>query len=77
MSIQTDDFAPAPRVVTPKATSPAEDALERALRPKQLTDYVGQAKVREQLDIFMGAAKKRNEALDKMAANARELGLEY
>ena len=30
MSIQTDDFAPAPRVVSPRATSPAEDALERA-----------------------------------------------
>ena len=64
MSIQTDDFAPAPRVVSPRATSPAEDALERALRPKQLTDYVGQAKVREQLDIFIGAARRRGEALD-------------
>ena len=64
MSIQTDDFAPAPRVVSPRATSPAEDALERALRPKQLTEYVGQAKVREQLDIFIGAARRRGEALD-------------
>ncbi len=64
MSIQTDDFAPAPRVVTPQATSPAEDALERALRPKQLAEYVGQAKVREQLDIFIGAARRRGEALD-------------
>ena len=64
MSIQTDDFAPAPRVVTPQATSPAEDALERALRPKQLAEYVGQAKVREQLDIFIGAARQRGEALD-------------
>ena len=59
MSIQTDDFAPAPRVVSPRPTSPAEDALERALRPKQLTEYVGQAKVREQLDIFIGAARRR------------------
>jgi len=64
MSIQTDDFTPAPRVVTPQATSPAEDALERALRPKQLAEYVGQAKVREQLDIFIGAARQRGEALD-------------
>ena len=64
MSIQTDDFAPAPRVVSPRATSPAEDALERALRPKQLAEYVGQAKVREQLDIFIGAARRRGEALD-------------
>ena len=44
--------------------TPQEDALERALRPKLLNDYVGQAKVREQLDIFIGAAKQRNEALD-------------
>jgi predicted ATPase with chaperone activity len=35
-----------------------------ALRPKQLDEYVGQAKAREQLEIFIGAAKKRSEALD-------------
>jgi Holliday junction DNA helicase RuvB len=64
MTIQTDDFAPSPRMVSPRATSPAEDAIERALRPKQLTEYVGQAKVREQLDIFIGAARRRGEALD-------------
>ena len=64
MSIQTDDFAPAPRVVTPQATSPAEDALERALRPKLLDEYVGQVKVREQLEIFISAAKMREEPLD-------------
>jgi Holliday junction DNA helicase RuvB len=38
--------------------------LERALRPKLLEEYVGQTKAREQLDIFIGAAKKRGEALD-------------
>ena len=66
MSIQTDDFAPAPpkRVVSAAAESPREEALERALRPKLLDEYVGQAKVREQLEIFIGAAKKRREALD-------------
>jgi Holliday junction DNA helicase RuvB len=66
MSIQTDDFAPAPakRMVTAVTESPREEALERALRPKLLDEYVGQAKVREQLEIFIGAAKKRNEALD-------------
>ncbi len=66
MSIQTDDFAPAPakRVVTAAPESPREEALERALRPKLLDDYVGQVKVREQLEIFIGAAKKRSEALD-------------
>ncbi|MDP5021694.1 MAG: Holliday junction branch migration DNA helicase RuvB, partial [Burkholderiaceae bacterium] len=39
-------------------------AMERALRPKALTEYVGQAKAREQLEIFIGAAKQRGEALD-------------
>jgi Holliday junction DNA helicase RuvB len=64
VSIQTDDFAPAPRVVSAAATSPKEEAIERALRPKLLDEYVGQQKVREQLEIFIGAAKKRAEALD-------------
>ena len=44
--------------------SPREEAIERALRPKLLQEYVGQAKVREQLEIFIGAAVKRGEALD-------------
>ena len=64
MSIQTDDFAPAPRLVAPAPRTPQEEALERALRPKALQEYVGQAKAREQLEIFIGAAKKRGEALD-------------
>lgn len=61
MSIQTDnfgdDFVPAPRVVSAAPTSPNEEAIERALRPKLLQEYVGQTKVREQLEIFIGAAK--------------------
>ena len=65
MTIQTDDFAPPPkRVVSAAPASPAEEALERALRPKGLREYVGQAKTREQLEIFIGAARKRGEALD-------------
>ena len=66
MSIQTDDFAPAPqkRVMSAAPASPHEEAIERALRPKLMQEYVGQAKAREQLEIFIGAAKKRGEALD-------------
>ena len=65
MGIQTDDFAaPPPRVVSAARQSPQEEAQERALRPKLLADYIGQAKAREQLEIFIGAAKKRAEALD-------------
>ena len=64
MAIQTDSFEPARRVLSADPVSPNEEAIERALRPKGLTDYVGQAKVREQLEIFIGAARKRAEALD-------------
>ncbi len=66
MTIQTDDFAPPPRqrVVSATPASPHEEAIERALRPKMLDEYVGQTKAREQLEIFIGAAKKRGEPLD-------------
>jgi Holliday junction DNA helicase RuvB len=66
VSIQTDDFAPPPpkRVVSNAPASPNEEAIERALRPKLLQEYVGQTKAREQLEIFISAAKKREEALD-------------
>lgn len=52
------------RLISPVHHSPAEDALERALRPKLLDEYVGQKKIRDQLDIFIAAAKGRSEALD-------------
>ena len=69
MSIQTDDFdmsdlPPARRIMSAAPASPKEEAIERALRPKLFDDYVGQTKAREQLEIFIGAAKKRSEALD-------------
>jgi holliday junction DNA helicase RuvB len=64
MAIQTDEFAPARRVLSAAPASPNEEAVERALRPKGLRDYVGQAKTREQLEIFIGAARKRAEAMD-------------
>ncbi len=43
---------------------PAEDELDRSLRPKRLADFVGQERVKEQLAVFIEAAKKRGEALD-------------
>ncbi len=64
MAIQTDEFEPAPRVLSAAAASPNEEAIERALRPKGMREYVGQIKAREQLEIFIGAAKLRSEALD-------------
>ncbi|MBF7052475.1 Holliday junction branch migration DNA helicase RuvB [Halomonas sp. KAO] len=41
-----------------------EEPVDRAIRPKRLTDYIGQPRVREQLDIFIGAARGRSESLD-------------
>ncbi|HCN68465.1 MAG TPA: Holliday junction branch migration DNA helicase RuvB, partial [Candidatus Accumulibacter sp.] len=63
--IETDDFAAAPlaRVVSAVSTS-QEEAVERALRPRRLADYVGRAKIREQLMIFIEAATKRSDTLD-------------
>ncbi len=49
-----------------EAVSSEEENFERALRPKELVDYVGQEKIREQLEIFIGAAKKRKEPLDHL-----------
>ncbi len=54
----------AERIVASVATSPNEEAIERALRPTSLAEYVGQPKVREQLAIFIEAARNRAESLD-------------
>src|SRR6202158_2244248 len=61
--IETDKLA-AERVIAATPTSPNEEVFERALRPKQLDEYIGQEKVRGQLEIFIEAAKRRSEALD-------------
>src|SRR5437868_10809350 len=63
MSIQTDNFTEQ-RIIDAAPSSPNEEAIERALRPKHLDEYVGQAKIREQLGIFIAAARNRKEALD-------------
>src|SRR6187455_723224 len=52
------------RIVQPAADSVQEEALERALRPRLLDEYVGQEKIRGQLSIFIQAARARGEALD-------------
>ncbi|HEY0587099.1 MAG TPA: Holliday junction branch migration DNA helicase RuvB [Pseudoduganella sp.] len=63
MSIQTDNFTEQ-RIIDAAPSSPNEEAIERALRPKHLDEYVGQSKIRDQLEIFISAARKRSEALD-------------
>jgi Holliday junction DNA helicase RuvB len=53
----------ADRIVTPTAGAD-EASLDRAIRPRTLAEYVGQPAVREQMEIFIGAARGRGEALD-------------
>jgi len=62
--IETDKLAVVERIIAPQAKSAQEEALERALRPKRLADYTGQVKIREQLEIFIQAAKNRGDSLD-------------
>lgn len=57
MSIESD------RLITSQ-TLPQEEQIDRAIRPTRLADYVGQPIVREQMEIFIGAASARGEALD-------------
>ncbi|MEO8040913.1 MAG: Holliday junction branch migration DNA helicase RuvB [Betaproteobacteria bacterium] len=52
------------RLIAPDPLGVQEEALERALRPRQLDEYVGQEKIRGQLSIFIEAARRRKEALD-------------
>src|SRR5690349_14236748 len=58
MAIETD------RLISGKPASPQEEQIERSLRPATLAEYVGQEKVRGQLEIFVQAARARSEALD-------------
>jgi holliday junction DNA helicase RuvB len=52
------------RMIAARPASPQEEQFERSLRPSTLAEYVGQAKVRSQLEIFIAAARGRSEALD-------------
>jgi Holliday junction DNA helicase RuvB len=52
------------RLIAAAPASPQEEVFERALRPKALEEYIGQEKTRDQLGIFIEAARKRSESLD-------------
>ena len=58
MSVEPD------RMISARPATPQENEFERSLRPATLAEYVGQDRVRAQLEIFIAAAKGRSEALD-------------
>jgi Holliday junction DNA helicase RuvB len=58
VAVETD------RLISAKPSSVQEEQIERSLRPATLAEYVGQEKIRGQLEIFIQAAKGRGEALD-------------
>ena len=53
----------ADRIITASASS-EDEALDRAIRPRKLADYVGQPQVTEQMEVFIEAARRRKDALD-------------
>ncbi|OCG15519.1 Holliday junction DNA helicase RuvB [Gilliamella sp. wkB292] len=55
----------ADRLIAPQAQK-EEESLDRAIRPKFLDEYIGQPHVREQMKIFIQAAKQRHDALDHL-----------
>ena len=58
MAVETD------RLIAAAPASAQEEQIERSLRPGTLAEYVGQQKIRSQLEIFIQAARGRSEALD-------------
>lgn len=67
MALHSDDLSThnsERRLIDAAAANRLEEQFEYALRPKTLDEYVGQDKVREQLSIFIQAAKNRGDALD-------------
>jgi len=59
VTIETD------RLISP-TENPEDKVIDKAIRPKYLADYIGQPRVREQMEIFILAAKSREEALDHL-----------
>lgn len=52
------------RIINPETINSGEEKLETSLRPQVLSEYIGQTKVKENMKIYIEAAKKRGEPLD-------------
>jgi Holliday junction DNA helicase RuvB len=55
---------PEERIISARLAGAEEQELERSLRPRTLSEYVGQHKVKSNLSVFLAAARQRGEALD-------------
>ncbi|MCW2927638.1 MAG: ruvB [Thermoleophilia bacterium] len=64
VAAQREDGAPLRSPIADAASRRGDDELDRSLRPRTLDEFVGQQRVREQLRVFIDAAKHREEALD-------------
>jgi Holliday junction DNA helicase RuvB len=62
--IEKDHLVTESRLIDPKVVILDEEQLNNSIRPKKLSDYIGQRVAREQMDICIQAAKQRNEPLD-------------
>jgi len=52
------------RIISPELEDVSEERLENSIRPKTLSEYIGQTKVKENMKVYIEAAKKRGEPLD-------------
>ena len=52
------------RIISPELEDVSEERLENSIRPKTLAEYIGQTKVKENMKVYIEAAKKRGEPLD-------------
>jgi len=52
------------RILSPKLENVGEERIENTLRPQNLAEYIGQDKVKENMKIYIEAAKKRGEPSD-------------
>ncbi len=64
MIIEDDNLVATERMIQAEPQSRIEEQQDRAIRPKSLAEYVGQPAVKDQMSIYVEAARKRNEALD-------------
>ena len=64
MDIAKEEVMDENMLTNPELENPIEENMENSLRPKMLDEYIGQTKVKENMKIYIEAAKKREQSLD-------------